>query len=172
MKNPLTPTGIEPVTFRFVAQHLNHCATVVIMQIWWPIAIQPAVEHGSGQKTLFRPVRPGHCQQLHPLIFMWWEGNLTQRFSTRPIREMLAQSGHEPRPSMSVGRPASASNNTGRLDTHHNKHWPGRSNTKRRCCVCSVGGVKQMVIFRCVKCDVALCVDRNSFEDYHTKTNL
>ena len=27
MKNPLTPTGFEPATFRFVAQHLNHCAT-------------------------------------------------------------------------------------------------------------------------------------------------
>ena len=25
MKNPLTPAGIEPATFRFVAQHLNHC---------------------------------------------------------------------------------------------------------------------------------------------------
>jgi len=24
MKNPLTPAGIEPATFRFVAQHLNH----------------------------------------------------------------------------------------------------------------------------------------------------
>jgi len=29
MKNPLTPGGIEPVTFQFVAQHLNHCATAV-----------------------------------------------------------------------------------------------------------------------------------------------
>jgi hypothetical protein len=29
MKNPMTPTGIEPATFRFVAQHLNHCATAV-----------------------------------------------------------------------------------------------------------------------------------------------
>ena len=29
MKNPLTPAGIEPVTFGFVAQHLNHCATAV-----------------------------------------------------------------------------------------------------------------------------------------------
>jgi len=27
MKNPLTRAGIEPATFRFVAQHLNHCAT-------------------------------------------------------------------------------------------------------------------------------------------------
>jgi hypothetical protein len=26
---PMTPPGIEPTTFRFVAQHLNHCATAV-----------------------------------------------------------------------------------------------------------------------------------------------
>ena len=30
MKNPLTPAGIESATFRFVAQHLNHCATAVL----------------------------------------------------------------------------------------------------------------------------------------------
>ena len=29
MKNPPTSAGIEPATFRFVAQHLNHCATAV-----------------------------------------------------------------------------------------------------------------------------------------------
>jgi len=29
MYNPLTPAGIEPATFRFVAQHLNHCANAV-----------------------------------------------------------------------------------------------------------------------------------------------
>ena len=28
-KTPMTPSGIEPATFRFVAQHLNHCATAV-----------------------------------------------------------------------------------------------------------------------------------------------
>jgi len=32
MKNPLTPAGIEPATFRFVAQHLNHCATALVRQ--------------------------------------------------------------------------------------------------------------------------------------------
>jgi len=29
MKNPLTTAGIEPATFRFVTQRLNHCATAV-----------------------------------------------------------------------------------------------------------------------------------------------
>jgi len=29
MKSPLKTAGIEPATFRFVAQHLNHCATSV-----------------------------------------------------------------------------------------------------------------------------------------------
>jgi hypothetical protein len=24
----MTPSGIEPTTFRFVAQYLNHCATI------------------------------------------------------------------------------------------------------------------------------------------------
>jgi len=33
MKNPLTPAGIEQVTFRFVAQHLNHCATAVPLHV-------------------------------------------------------------------------------------------------------------------------------------------
>ena len=28
-KIPMTPAGIEPATFRFAAQHLNHCATAV-----------------------------------------------------------------------------------------------------------------------------------------------
>jgi len=29
----MTPSGIEPATFRFVAQHLNHCATAVPLSI-------------------------------------------------------------------------------------------------------------------------------------------
>jgi len=37
MKNPLTPAGIEPATFRFIAQHFNHCATAV------PVLIEKGV---------------------------------------------------------------------------------------------------------------------------------
>ena len=55
------------------------------------------------------------------------------------IRETLAQAGHESWPSMPVGRPAQASSNIGRLDTCHNKHWPGCSETKHWCCVYSAG---------------------------------
>jgi len=75
------------------------------------------------------------------------------------IREMLAWSGHVPRPAMPVGRPSPASNNIGRLDTRHNKHWPGRNSKQCRCRVCSARGVMRTMLFKCVKCDVALCVD-------------
>ena len=37
MKNPLTPAGFEPATFRFVAQHLKHCGTVEINVVRYKI---------------------------------------------------------------------------------------------------------------------------------------
>jgi hypothetical protein len=88
------------------------------------------------------------------------------------IREMLARSGHEPRPSKPVGRPPPASTNIRRLDTCHNKHWPDRNPTRRRCHVFSARGMTRMVMFKCVKCAVALCEDWSCFADYHTKNNL
>ena len=37
----MTPFGMEPATFRFVAQHLNHCATVVScpVEVKWFICL-------------------------------------------------------------------------------------------------------------------------------------
>ena len=53
MKNPLTPAEIEPATFLFVAQHLNHCATVV------------PLFHGKVKDILFHGKRERH--------FISWE---------------------------------------------------------------------------------------------------
>ena len=36
----MTPTGIEPATFRFLAQHLNHCATAVPICRYYTFEIQ------------------------------------------------------------------------------------------------------------------------------------
>jgi len=85
------------------------------------------------------------------------------------IREMLARSGHEPRPSMPVGRPAQTSANIRRLDTRHNKHWPGCNHKQRRRRVCSERGMTRTTVLKCVKCDMALIVDQSCFEHYHTK---
>ena len=37
----MTPAAIEPATFRFVAQHLNHCATAVPRKLLLPEKINP-----------------------------------------------------------------------------------------------------------------------------------
>jgi hypothetical protein len=38
------------------------------------------------KKALFPLVGLGHYQQLHPFIFMRWEENFTQKFSTHPYQ--------------------------------------------------------------------------------------
>jgi len=59
MKNPLTPAGIEPATYRFVAQHLNHCTTavtlllVVVVPYYLEFKTNPTFKKGfSGKKSL------------------------------------------------------------------------------------------------------------------------
>jgi len=54
MKSPLTPAGIEPATFRFVAQHLNHCATAVpsVAQCWVQYLTDTAYAMAMAQKKL------------------------------------------------------------------------------------------------------------------------
>ena len=93
-------------------------------------------EHGNAI-TLFPPVRHDHSQQLILLSACGGKKISHRDFRLTLVREMLAWAGHEPRPSKAVGRLALASANISRLDTCHNKHWPGCNPTKRRCRVCS-----------------------------------
>jgi len=42
-KIPVTPSGIEPATFRYLAQHVNHCATAVPPKNkWFPLQTRAA----------------------------------------------------------------------------------------------------------------------------------
>ena len=53
-KIPVTPSGIEPATFRFVAQHLNHCATAVPglhVNTWLNTWCHPTKRHSSQIST-------------------------------------------------------------------------------------------------------------------------
>ena len=52
MKNPVTPAGIEPATFRFVAQYLNQCATAVpLLDMINLIIIGEQFHHGTPPET-------------------------------------------------------------------------------------------------------------------------
>jgi len=112
------------------------------MELGWPIATRPAVEHGSGRKALFHLLDMAIVNSYVLLSSCGGKKISHRDFRLTLIRERLARAGHEPQPSMPVERPARPSNNIARLDTRHNKHWPGRSYTKRRCHVCSARGVE------------------------------
>jgi len=76
-----------------------------------------AAQHGSGQKkNLFSNLLDLAVVNTYIDLSSCDGKKISQRdFRLTLIREMLARSGHEPRPSMPVGRPASASTNIGRL---------------------------------------------------------
>jgi hypothetical protein len=48
-KIPVTPSGIESATFRFVAQYLNHCATTVLFQEYETPRISRRSTHEGGK---------------------------------------------------------------------------------------------------------------------------
>jgi len=77
MKNPLTLAGIETVTFRFVAQQLNHCVTL-------PRSPPPNTDVKNGRSCTFSPHTPSWrkeglnlrllsllCVTLHHAIYFW-----------------------------------------------------------------------------------------------------
>jgi len=61
----MTPVGIEPVTFRFVAQHLNHCATTVTNRNEY----QEYFVRGKGSRCERLTTLPPSCADCHEI----WE---------------------------------------------------------------------------------------------------
>ena len=65
MKNPMTLAGIEPPTFRFVAQHLNHCVTAVplfIMYLSYLINTIKAIVSGLNFYSSLAQLRCTECK--------------------------------------------------------------------------------------------------------------
>jgi len=65
----MTPAGIEPATFRFVAQHLNHCTSVVPHYI---------TMHGAKKKTNKQTMV---MNLWVPDEWNFWSGRTTNSFS-------------------------------------------------------------------------------------------
>jgi len=90
----MTPSGIEQATFRFVSQHLNHCATAVlesyratskcfdtVCKLWHPVAIMLTQVTASLKETHTLPridYSQNRCLQIAFLpvvnaqIFQFW----------------------------------------------------------------------------------------------------
>jgi hypothetical protein len=95
-----------------------------------------------------------------------------REFGLALVRNMLVHAGQQPSVQRPPGMPANVVNKVSRLDTTGgNKHWPVLSN-QLRCRVCSACRVTRKVSAKCQKCEVGLCVDKNCFLEYHTKTRL
>ena len=93
MKNPVTPAGIEPATFRFVAQHLNHCAMTKTMYFQKIDALKYEVMSDKFPVTTIHNVWDStdkwQVEITHKFTFMLkflcvkWQG--LQKYNTKPI---------------------------------------------------------------------------------------
>ena len=80
-KIPMTPSGIEPATFRLIAQRLSHCATAVPLQCRFFESVKLRRTFGSRgerqrekQEAGDRRIRNSIMSSLHQLFFIWSNG--------------------------------------------------------------------------------------------------
>ena len=86
-KIQMTPSGIEPATFRFVAQHLNHCDTAVLIELQLIIIIQ---------KTNIRlPTAVNRSNAINPLVprVLWHTASICSPMLAICWQQQLAVSG-------------------------------------------------------------------------------
>jgi len=69
-KIAMTPSGIKPATFRFVTQHLNHCATAVPPHIYIYIYIYISIKHNTTFTTVYKRKILRAIQNVFCLTFL------------------------------------------------------------------------------------------------------
>jgi len=86
-KIPMTPAGIEPVTLRFVAQHLNHCANC--MELVCGISWSTAGCRNNGIILQSFPHHTSHkWQPLNVSVFTTFQFQLSFTLNDRFIRNL------------------------------------------------------------------------------------
>ena len=66
----MAPAGAEPTTFRFVAQHFNHCANAVARDICCLLVVYPDVDKSLARST-------SRCRRKESIVSL--EANLLLR---------------------------------------------------------------------------------------------
>ena len=51
-------------------------------------------------------------------------------------------------------------------------HWPFNGKNRRRCVVCHKNGLQRRSTVICKKCDVALCIDKDCFAEFHSSPTM
>ena len=88
----------------------------------------------------------------------------------RKLIEEAEESLDRPNPRLVV-RTSVGAKNVLRLESRHNKHWPVKSSTQMRCCLCACHGQRKGTVYKSTRCDVGL-FNVPCFVEYHTKVNL
>ena len=65
----MTPAGIEPATYKFVAQHLKYCATAEWPRGFQDVQVPRFHENGTGYKLGSQPYTPA---TFTPTKYSWY----------------------------------------------------------------------------------------------------
>ena len=160
-----------PVKPHIVEQYNWHMGFVDISDCMANSYSMDRHNHKWTTKLFFHLLDLTVLQQLDSVIFMW--GSIyPPRFQTPSSEEFDWRSWKKlrsPHPQFDWKTSVAAANIV-RLVSRHNQQWPAKS-MQVRCRVCSSRGQGKITVYKCVKCDVGLCVVP-FFADYHTRVNL